>query len=157
MAERDLDELEATELRLEARSRARREELERRARRRRLRLWLLGPLVLPALGAAAFVAALERGGGDLGGRPAWEIALVLAGTVALPALLTAWLARRRGAAEAIAWALATVCIEVVLVFAVGFLALGYGPRSAGASASSSPSAASGVSSTGESGAGSRRQ
>jgi hypothetical protein len=42
-------------------------------------------------------------------------------------VITAWLARRRGVLEAIAWAVATVCIEVVLVFGVGFLALGYGP------------------------------
>jgi hypothetical protein len=153
--ERDLDALEATELRLEARSRARREQLEKLARRRRIRLWLLGPLVLPALGAAGFVYALEQGGGDLGGRAAWEIALVLAGTVALPALVTAWLARRRGVLEAVAWALATLCIEVVLVFAVGFLALDYGPRSDPAPPSSS--AASGASTTGESGGGSRRQ
>jgi hypothetical protein len=128
VVERDLDDFEATELRLEARSRARREQLERRARRRRIRLWLLGPLLLPAAGAAAFVAVLEQSDGDLGGRPAWEAALIVAAAFLLPALLTAWLARRRGVLEALAWALGTLCIEVVLVFAVGFLALGYGPR-----------------------------
>jgi hypothetical protein len=83
--------------------------------------------VLPALGAAGLVWLLEREGGDLGGWPPLRIALVLAGAFVLPALITAWLARRRGVLEAIAWALATVCIQVVLVFAVGFLALGYGP------------------------------
>jgi hypothetical protein len=126
--DRDLDAVEAAELRLEARSRERRDELARRARRRRLRLWILGPLVLPALGAAGLVWALEREGGDLGGWPAGRIALVLVGAFALPALVTAWLARRRGMFEAIAWAVATVCIEVVFVFGVGFLLLGYGPR-----------------------------
>jgi hypothetical protein len=125
--DRDLDAVEAAELRLEARSRERRTELARRARRRRLRLWILGPAVLPALGAAGLVWLLEREGGDLGGWPPLRIALVLAGAFVLPALITAWLARRRGVLEAIAWALATVCIQVVLVFAVGFLALGYGP------------------------------
>jgi hypothetical protein len=125
--DRDLDAVEAAELRLEARSRERRTELARRARRRRLRLWILGPAVLPALGAAGLVWLLEREGGDLGGWPPLRIALVLAGAFVLPALITAWLARRRGVLEAIAWALATVCIQVVLVFAVGCLALGYGP------------------------------
>jgi hypothetical protein len=125
--ERDLDAVEAAELRLEARSRERRDELARRARRRRIRLWLLGPLVLPGLGAAGLVWALEREGGDFGGWPAWQTAVVLVGAFVVPALITAWLARRRGVLEAIAWAVATVCIEVVLVFGVGFLALGYGP------------------------------
>jgi hypothetical protein len=125
--ERDLDALEATELRLEARSRARREELERRARRRRLRLWILGPVVLPALGATALVAMLEREGGDLGGWTDVQVALVLAGAFLLPAAVTAWLARRRGVFEALAWAVATICVQIVLVFAVAFLLLGYGP------------------------------
>ena len=125
--ERDLDAVEAAELRLEARSRERRDELARRARRRRIRLWLLGPLLLPALGAAGLVWALEREGGDFGGWPAWRTAVVLVGAFVVPAVITAWLARRRGVLEAIAWAVATVCIEVVLVFGVGFLALGYGP------------------------------
>jgi peptidoglycan/LPS O-acetylase OafA/YrhL len=126
--DRDLDAAEAAELRLEARSRERREELAKRARRRRLRLWILAPVVLPALGAAALVAALEREGGDFGGWPAWRVALVLAGTFLLPALVAGWLARRRGVLEALAWAIACVCIEVVLVFGVGFLLLDYGPR-----------------------------
>ena len=125
--ERDLDALEATELRLEARSRARREELERRARRRRLRLWILSPVVLPALGATALVAVLEREGGDLGGWTDAQVALVLARAFLLPAASTAWLARRRGPVEALAWAVATVCVQVIFVFAVAFLLLGYGP------------------------------
>jgi hypothetical protein len=126
--DRDLDAAEAAELRLEERSLQRREELARRARRRRIRLWLLGPLVLPALGAAALVAALEREGGDFGGWPAWRTALVLAAAFVVPAALAAWLARRRGVLEAAAWALAAACIELVLVFGVGFLLLDYGPR-----------------------------
>ena len=127
--DRDLDAAEAAELRLEARSRERREELARRARRRRLRLWILAPLVLPALGAAALVAALEREGGDFGGWPAWRVALVLAGRVPRPGASSrrGW----RGAAACwrrIAWASPASCIEVVLVFGVGFLLLDYGPR-----------------------------
>jgi hypothetical protein len=126
--DRDLDAHEAAELRLEARSRERRDELARRARRRRVRLWILGPAVLPALGAVALVALLEREGGDLGGRPEWQAGLMLGAAFLVPAALTVWLARRRGIAEALAWGVATVCVEVVLVFAVGLLALGYGPR-----------------------------
>ena len=126
--DRDLDAAEAAELRLEARSRQRRDELARRARRRRVRLWLLAPLVLPALGAAGLVWGLEREGGDFGGWPAWRVALVLVVAFLVPAVLAAWLARRRGVLEAIAWALACACIEVVLVFGVGFLLLDYGPR-----------------------------
>ena len=126
--DRDLSTVEAAELRLEARSRERRDELARRARRRRLRLWILGPVALPALGAAGLVWALERAGGDFGGWPAWRTALVLAAAFLVPALITAWLARRRGVVEAFAWAIASACIAVVLVFGVGLLALGYGPR-----------------------------
>jgi hypothetical protein len=126
--DRDLTAVEAAELRLEARSRERRDELARRARRRRLRLWILGPVVLPALGAAGLVWALEREGGDFGGWPAWRTAAVLVSAFLVPALITAWLARRRGPFEAFAWGLASACIAVVLVFGVGFLALDYGPR-----------------------------
>jgi hypothetical protein len=126
--DRDLDAAEAAELRLEARSRQRREELARRGRRRRIRLWLLAPLVLPGLGAAALVWALEREGGDFGGWPAWRVTLVLVAAFLVPAVLAGWLARRRGVLEAIAWAAACTCIEVVLVFGVGFLLLDYGPR-----------------------------
>ncbi len=49
----DLQAAEDAEVRLEDRSRERREALARRDRRRRLLPWLLCPLLLPALGAAA--------------------------------------------------------------------------------------------------------
>ena len=122
---------EATELRLEARSRARRDELERRARRRRHPA--VAPRarsVLPAAGAAAFVAAARaRAAATSAGGPRGRRRSSLAARVR-----AARAASRRGSPaaaaslEALAWALGTVCIEVVLVFAVGFLALGYGPR-----------------------------
>ena len=44
-----------------------------------------------------------------------------------PSLLSAFVARQFGIVEAIAWALACVGVQFVLVFAVGFLALGLGP------------------------------
>ena len=87
--------------------------------------WLLAPLVLPALGAAAIVALVE--GVDLDSWAVWQVAAALGAAVLVPAVLSAFAARRFGVAEAIAWALACVGVEVVLVFAVGFLALGLGP------------------------------
>jgi hypothetical protein len=87
--------------------------------------WLLGPLVLPALGAAVVVALVENA--NLDGWPQWQAAAALGAAVLVPALIAAWVARRGGVAEAILWALACVGVEVALVFGVGFLALGLGP------------------------------
>jgi hypothetical protein len=87
--------------------------------------WLLGPLVLPALGAVVVVALVETA--DLDGWPQWQAAAALGAAFAVPALIAAWVARRCGVAEAILWALACVGVEVALVFGVGFLALGLGP------------------------------
>lgn len=118
---------EAIEERLVSHSAARRSQLERRERRRAWLPWLLAPVVLPALGAAAFLFALERAGGDFGG---WSAAQAVGVTVAacvVPAALAGWLARRRGVVEAVAWALVCVCAEFALVVGVGFLALGMGP------------------------------
>jgi hypothetical protein len=87
--------------------------------------WLLAPLVLPALGAVAVVAVVE--GVDLDSWPVWQVAVVLGALVVIPAALSAFAARRFGVAEAIAWALACVGVELALVFGVAFLALGLGP------------------------------
>ena len=87
--------------------------------------WVLAPLVLPALGAAAIVALTEEA--DLGSWPLWQVVAALAAAVLIPAALSAFAARRFGAAEALAWALACIGVEVALVFGVGFLALGLGP------------------------------
>jgi hypothetical protein len=89
--------------------------------------WLLGPLVLPALGAAAVVALVE--GVDLDSWPDWQAAAVLGAAVVVPALLAAWAGWRGGVVEAVAWALACVGVELALVFGVAFLALGLGPGS----------------------------
>jgi hypothetical protein len=87
--------------------------------------WLLGPLVLPALGATAVVALVE--GVDLDGWAVWQVAVVLGVLFVIPAAASAVVARRFGVAEALAWALACVGVQVALVFGVGFLALGLGP------------------------------
>jgi hypothetical protein len=87
--------------------------------------WLLAPLVLPALGAAGVVALVE--GVDLDSWAVWQVAVVLGALFVVPAALAAFVARRFGVAEAIAWALACMGAEVALVFGVGFLALGLGP------------------------------
>jgi hypothetical protein len=87
--------------------------------------WLLGPLVLPALGAVVVVALVENA--NLDGLPQWQAAAALGAAVVVPALAAAWVARRGGVVEAILWALACVGVEVALVFGVGFLALGLGP------------------------------
>jgi hypothetical protein len=87
--------------------------------------WLLAPLVLPALGATVVVALVEEA--DLDAWPVWQVAAALGAAVVVPAALSAWVARRHGVAEAVAWALACVGVELALVFGVGFLALGLGP------------------------------
>jgi hypothetical protein len=87
--------------------------------------WLLAPLVLPALGAAAVVAVVESV--DLDSWAVWQVAAVLGALFVIPAAVSVFVARRFGVAEAIAWALACVGVELALVFGVGFLALGLGP------------------------------
>jgi hypothetical protein len=118
---------EATEQRLVEHSAARRAQLERRDRRRRLLPWLLAPLVLPAVGAAALLVVVEGEGGDLGGWPTWRAVVVVAVAFAVPAALSAWFARWLGVFEALAWAVVCLCAQVAFVFGVGFLALGLGP------------------------------
>ena len=87
--------------------------------------WLLAPLVLPALGATAVVALVE--GVDLDSWPVWQAGVVLGALFVIPAAIAVFVARRFGVVEAIAWALVCVGVQFVLVFAVGFLALGLGP------------------------------
>jgi hypothetical protein len=114
-------EWEEAETRLEGRSRERREALASRSRRRRLLPWLLCPLVLPALGAAAVVAIVRdevRGPGEH---------VAAAAGVAVPAIVSWWLGRAHGRIDAVLWALVTVAIELALVFGVGFVALDLGP------------------------------
>jgi hypothetical protein len=87
--------------------------------------WLLAPLVLPVLGAVVVVALSESA--DLDAWAVWQAALALGAAFVVPALLAAWVGRRGGVVEAIAWAFACVGVEVALVFGIGFLTLGLGP------------------------------
>jgi hypothetical protein len=83
-------------------------------------------VVLPLLGAAAALAILE-GEGDLGPfSPAAAIAIPVA-VLGLPAVVSAWLARRDGVGDAILWLLVTLAAELALVFGVGLVGLGLGP------------------------------
>jgi hypothetical protein len=85
----------------------------------------LGAVVLPALGAAAAVAVVEEA--DLSAWASWQAAAVLAAPFAVPALVSAFVARPFGIIEAAAWALTCVGVQLALVFGVGFVALGLGP------------------------------
>jgi hypothetical protein len=90
--------------------------------------WLLAPLVLPAAGAAALLAIVEGAGGDLRDWPTARAALVVAAAFVVPAVLSAWFARRQGIVEAIAWAVVCLSVEAALVFGVGLVVLGLGPE-----------------------------
>jgi hypothetical protein len=85
-------------------------------------------VIFPALGAAALLAVIEREGGDFESWATAAAVAVVAAGFAVPAALSAWFARRHGALEAVAWAVACVCVEAALVLGVGFLALGLGPE-----------------------------
>jgi cation transport ATPase len=118
----------AAQTRIAARNRERERKEAKRARRERILLWLCAPLLLPAAGAAAALAVLEREGGDLSGWSSGSVALLCAGVFGLPALLSAWLARRRGRIEPLGWAAITLLAQIAAVFWVGLIALDYGPR-----------------------------
>lgn len=119
--------IDRAEERLVAHSAERPAQLERRDRRRRWLPWLLAPLVLPALGAAAFLVVLEGAGGDLRDWSTLGAVGLVGACLLAPAGLAAFAARRAGPGEAAAWALVSVCAEIALVVGVGFLALGLGP------------------------------
>ena len=123
----DLTAVEDAEVRLEARSAQRREALARRDRRRRRLPWILCPVVLPALGAAALAGVVESAGGVLLVLGQAAAVLGVAAGLLVPAALSAWFGRRHGRADAVLWALVTVAVEVALVFGVAFVALGLGP------------------------------
>jgi cation transport ATPase len=124
----DADFAVEAQTRIAARNRERDRKAEKRARRERILLWLFAPLLLPAAGAAAAVAILDRAGGDLGGWPSGSVALVTVVVFGLPAALSVWLARRRGRIEPLGWAAITLFAQIALVFWVGLVLLGYGPE-----------------------------
>jgi cation transport ATPase len=124
----DADFSVAAQTRIAARNRERERKEAKRARRERILLWLCAPLFLPAAGAAAALAVLEREGGDLSGWSSGSVALLTAALFGLPALVSAWLARRRGRIEPLGWAAITLLAQIAVVFWVGLIALDYGPR-----------------------------
>jgi hypothetical protein len=127
----DLDQfaaLERAEERLEAHARQRGRWRTRRARWRVIRAWLLALVIVPAAGAAGFVAVVESAGGDFGHWSSSAAAAFVAGAFVVPAALSAWLARSRGRYEALALGTCTFCVQVGLVFGVAFVTLGFGPR-----------------------------
>jgi hypothetical protein len=87
--------------------------------------WLLGPIVLPAVGAAVVVALSE--GAELDSWEVWQAAAALIAAFVVPAFLAGWAGLRDGVMAAGLWALACIGVQVALVFGVGFLALGLGP------------------------------
>ena len=90
-------------------------------------LRLIAPLLLAAAGAAIVVALVESAGGDFSDWETWQAIAGPAAAFVVPAVLSGWIARRRGAVEAVLWAIACFAVQFALVFGVGFVALGYGP------------------------------
>jgi hypothetical protein len=123
----DLKAVEDAEVRLESRSQERRAGLERRDRRRRLVPWLVCLVPLPAAGAGLLLAIIDGQGGDLRELSTTAAALVVAGCLLVPALLSGWVGRRHGRVDAVLWALVTLAIELALVFGLGFAVLDLGP------------------------------
>lgn len=119
--------VEEAEARLDARGAERRQRIARRERRRAWLPWVLCPLVLPALGAAVLLVVLDANGGDLRDWTTARAVALVAGCLAVPALLAAVVARHRPPAETVAWALVTLLAEGAMIVGVGFLALGIGP------------------------------
>ncbi len=118
--------MEHADARVRERAVARQRAEDRRRRRRSGTVWALRVL-LPVLGAAAVLAALELAGGDLGDWTPGAAAAIPAAAVVLPALAVAALARRDGPVVALLWPLVTLAAEIALVFAVGLVGLGLGP------------------------------
>jgi hypothetical protein len=120
------EEVERAEARLDQRAQER--ATRRRWRRRSAAVvrWF-ALLALPAIGSAALTTIIEAAGGDLGGWSEARAAAVVLGAFVLPALLAAWVWRRRGVVSAAAAALAVLFVTIGLTFGVAFTLLGYGP------------------------------
>jgi hypothetical protein len=124
---RGWEAVEHADERSRERAAARQRDEDRRRRRRGWTVWVLR-IALPILGAAAVLATLESRGGDLAGWTAAAAAALPAAELIVPAVLAGLTARDEGWAVALLWALVTLAAAVALIFGVGFLALGLGPR-----------------------------
>jgi hypothetical protein len=114
---RGWEAVEGAETRVHERAMARQRAADRRQRRRSWTVWSLRVL-LPLLGAAAALLVLQT-------RDWSTLAAVAA--FAVPAAVSAWLARRDSLPDAILWLLVTLAAELALVFGVGLVLLGLGP------------------------------
>jgi hypothetical protein len=120
--------LERAQTRLDAHAQQRSQWRARRARWRAIRAWVLALVILPAAAAAGFVAVLDAAGGDLRAWSSAEAVVFVVGALVAPAAVCAWFARVLGRYPAAGLAVCTMLIEIALVFGVGFVALGHGPR-----------------------------
>ena len=125
--ERGWEAVDHAEERLQERAVARQRSDVRRRRRRSGAVWILR-IGLPLLGAAAVLATLESGGGDLSRWTPDVAAAIVGAELVVPAFATGLTARDSSILEAVLWALVALAAEVALVFGVGFQLLGLGPK-----------------------------
>jgi hypothetical protein len=88
----------------------------------------IASLLLAAAGAAVLLAVVEGTGGDFGDWPLWRAIAVPCVAFLVPAVVCGFVARGRGMAEAILWAVVCAGMQLALVVGVGFLWLGLGPE-----------------------------
>ncbi len=109
--------MEGAQERVRDRATARQRAEDRRQRRRGWAVWVLRVL-LPVLGAAASLLVLQRHD--------WSTVAAAAALV-VPAVVSAWIARRESLADALLWLLVTLAAELALVFGLGLALLGLEP------------------------------
>jgi hypothetical protein len=126
-SERGWEAVDHAEERLQERAVTRQRADARRRRRRSGAAWILR-IGLPLLGAAAVLATIQSGNGDLSRWTARTAAAIVAAELLVPAILTGWTARRSSWFEAVLWVLVALAAEVALVFGVGFALLDLGPQ-----------------------------
>jgi hypothetical protein len=90
--------------------------------------WLVGLLLLPAVGGGVLIWLLESSGGDLRSWSTGAAALAVAGALGVPAAISAVVGRRCGFRwwEALLLGAVTAALAAALVAAVGLVALDLG-------------------------------
>jgi hypothetical protein len=128
MVEPARDDWDVAETRLSERAAARAGDRARRDRRRRVAPWLVGLLLLPAVGGGVLIWLLESSGGDLRSWSTGAAALAVAGALGVPAAISAVVGRRCGFRwwEALLLGAVTAALAAALVAAVGLVALDLG-------------------------------